>query len=270
MIELRGVHAGYGRQEVLRGIDLRLDPGEFVGLLGPNGSGKTTLLLALCRVLPCRSGQIVVQGRDIRDLSSKTLARAVASVPQRFAVPEGMTVRSLVLMGRYPHHSFWEGDSPKDEALAWQAMQDAGVASLADRRAGELSGGELQRVLLARALAQAAPALLLDEVVANLDIAARVQVCERLASRAKLGAAILAVLHDINLAALYCDRLIFLKQGRIAIDGPTEIVFTAETLREIYETDIAVVPHPVTGRPQAHVLPGPRLVAAPGLPDCGR
>ncbi|MGE4554264.1 MAG: ABC transporter ATP-binding protein [Desulfovibrionaceae bacterium] len=271
MIELRDVHAGYGRREVLCGVDLRLAPGEFVGLLGPNGSGKTTLLLTLCRVLPCRSGRIAVHGRDIHSLQLKTLATYIASVPQRFGIPDGLPVRSLVLMGRYAHLDFLAGYGPEDEAAADQALREAGVADLADRRAGELSGGELQRVLLARALAQQTPALLLDEAVANLDVAARVQVCDRLAAQAARGVTILAALHDINLAAQYCGRLVFLKHGRVAVDGPTEAVFTSEILRDIYETEIVVAPHPVTGRPQAHVVPGGAGAAGgPALGHGGR
>ncbi len=257
MIECRGLRAGYGQRDVLHGIDLRLARGEMVGLLGPNGAGKTTLILALTGVLAPSAGQVLLAGRDAASLSSRQKARTVAAVPQRAGAAFELSVRALVLMGRYPYLSYLGGYGPDDLAAAEAAMAETGLSNLADRLSGELSGGEFQRALIARALAQAADVLVLDEASANLDVARKVELHDLLAARNADGATVLAALHDINLAALYCRRLVFLKDGRVAADGPVADVFTQQTLSRIYETDIIVLPHPATGAPQALVVPGP-------------
>ncbi len=262
MIVCQGLRAGYGRREVLSGLDLHVAPGEMVGLLGPNGAGKTTLLLTLTGALPLRGGRVRLAGRDLATLSPRQRARLVAAVPQRLdAVPE-LTARALVLMGRYPYLGLLGGYGPEDETIAFEAMVATGVAALADRPCAALSGGEFQRVLVARALAQATDLLILDEASANLDMARKVELHDLLAARNAAGATVVAALHDINLAALYCRRLVFVKDGRIVADGPVADVFTQSTLSRIYETDIIVLPHPRTGAPQALVVPGSGGAAA--------
>ncbi len=257
MIRLRGLRAGYGPADVLRGIDLDVAPGEMVGLLGPNGAGKTTLLLAATGVLAPRAGTVRLDGRDAAALTARERARLVASVPQRAESAGELPVRALVLMGRYPYLSFLGGYGERDEAAARAAMAAVGVAHLAQRRLGELSGGEFQRVLAARALAQDARAIVLDEASAGLDIARKIELYRLLATRNAAGATIVAALHDVNLAALFCRRLVFMKGGRIAADGPVAEVFTSETLSRIYDTDILVVAHPRGGLPQALAVVGP-------------
>lgn len=264
MIELSNVHAGYGRLadarsdagDVLRDVSLSVGTGELVGLLGPNGSGKTTLLLVLSGVLAPRTGTVALDGAPLRRLRPRERARRIAAVPQRPEHIPDLDALSLVLMGRYPHTTLLRGYGPEDHAAAEAALRDTGCAHLAARGARTLSGGELQRVLLARALAQGADTLLLDEATAGLDVARALDILDLLHARHLAGARIVAAVHDLNLAALYCTRLIFLKHGRVVEDGPVERTFTAAVLSEVYETPVVVRPHPVTGAPQASYVPG--------------
>lgn len=256
MLRAVDLSCGYGRKNVLRGVNLTLAPGEFAALLGPNGSGKTTLLLALAGLLPAAAGRVEIAGRDVARLSARQRARLVSCVPQGAFPPPGYAVRDMVRMGRFARSGFWGGGGAEDDAACQAALTDAGCLELADRQAAELSGGEFQRVLLARALCQGRGLLLLDEATSALDLARRVEAFDLLARVHREGGAVLAAVHDLNLAALYCPRLIFLKNGRVALDGPTREVFTEANLRDIYETDIRVGEHPVTGAPQAHLLPG--------------
>jgi iron complex transport system ATP-binding protein len=268
MIRLHGLRAGYGERDVLRGVSLDFAPGELVGLLGPNGAGKTTLLLAMAGALVPRAGTVVLAGRDAAALTPRERALRVASLPQRAEAAFDLAVETLVLLGRYPYTSLLGGYTAADRSAADAALAEAGAEEFRGRAAGSLSGGEFTRVLLARTLAQAAdmtpPALLLDEAFAALDLARRMEMSELLAAKARAGALVIAAIHDLNLAAQFCGRLVFLKQGRVALDGPTAEVFTATNLTDIYETPVAVAPHPVTGAPQA--FPVPRNAAGPRAP----
>ncbi|MBZ2172347.1 ABC transporter ATP-binding protein [Nitratidesulfovibrio sp. SRB-5] len=268
MIEISRVHAGYGDTgDVLRDVSLSVPAGELVGLLGPNGSGKTTLLLVLSGVLAPRSGTVTLDGAPLHRLRPRERARRIAAVPQRPEHIPDQDALSLVLMGRYPHTTLLRGYGPDDHAAALAALRDTGCAHLAARGARTLSGGELQRVLLARALAQGADTLLLDEATAGLDVARALDILDLLHARHRAGARIVAAVHDLNLAALYCTRLIFLKHGRVVEDGPVERAFTAAVLSEVYETPVTVQPHPVTGTPQACYVPGAfRMDMRAGLP----
>ncbi|MFU2208107.1 ABC transporter ATP-binding protein [Solidesulfovibrio sp. C21] len=267
MIRIEGLRAGYGGRDVLADIDLHIAPGEMVGLLGPNGAGKTTLLLAATGILPPVAGSVSLAGRDIASLSARERARLVAVVPQRAESAGGLTVRTVVRMGRYPYLPFLGGYGEADADATKAAMAAVGVAHLADRRMNELSGGEFQRALTARALAQDARAMILDEASASLDMARKMELYGLLAARNAAGTTIVAALHDINLAALFCRRLIFIKNGRIEADGPVAAVFTSQTLSRIYETEILVIAHPKSGLPQALAVPAAcAAVAAPNGP----
>ena len=255
MISIQNLHAGYARQPVLRDISLTVGHGEFTGILGPNGSGKTTLVRTLSGVLSPTSGSVRIAGMDARELSAKARAKLCATVAQNSSVENPIRVVSLVLMGRYPYISFLGGYTTADYSRTTEAMLETGCHDLRDRQANSLSGGELQRVIMAKALAQNTDLLLLDEAASNLDIARTMDLYELLRAKNRFGLTVLTVAHDLNLAAIYCQRLIFLKNGRIVADGPTRDVFTEQTLSEIYETSIAVAIHPVTGDPQAFLLP---------------
>ncbi len=255
MITLRNAVCGHGSTTVLQDVNLHVPAGETVGLLGPNGSGKTTLLLTLSGVLPPLGGTMQIQGRDTASLAPRERARLLASVPQRMGEAPDMDSFSLVLMGRYPYISFFGGYTDEDRRIARAAMDETGTGHLASRSVQTLSGGEFQRVLIARALAQQTPCLLLDEATSGLDIARKVEVFRLLRTRRAQGITIVTAIHDLNMAALYCDRLIFLKNGRIALDGPVHDVFTAPALSELYETPIHIVSHPLCGVPQACFTP---------------
>jgi iron complex transport system ATP-binding protein len=255
LIDIESLCCGYGPIEVLNRVSLQVDAGEMVGILGPNGSGKTTMLLALSGVIPIRSGNICVAGSDIGLHDSRWKAQRMASVPQKSEVSFPFTCLSVVLMGRYPYLDGWGGYSAADVETAVKAMEETGTAHLAQRYLGEISGGEAQMVIIARALAQSTEILLLDEATSNLDVARKVEVFDLLSQKNQQGATLLCVMHDLNLAALYCKRLIFLKNGRLLVDGKTEDVFNDQTLSTVYETEIRVAGHPVTGSPQAHFVP---------------
>lgn len=255
MIEISALTAGYRSTPVLRDITLTVQAGEFTGVLGPNGSGKTTLIRVLSGVLKADSGMIRIAGRDIGELSAKTRARHCATVAQNNPALPGVRAMSLVLMGRYPYVSFLGGYSDQDHRRAREAMSETSCLHLGHRPAEALSGGELQRVITAKALAQDTSLLLLDEAASNLDVARTMDLYELLKAKNASGLTVLTVAHDLNLAALYCQRLVFLKNGSVAADGPTREVFTSQTLSEIYETPLAVAEHPLTRAPQAYLVP---------------
>ncbi|MDY7037750.1 MAG: ABC transporter ATP-binding protein, partial [Thermodesulfobacteriota bacterium] len=226
MIQIQSMHCGYKGKEVLQNINLHIKKGELAGILGPNGSGKTTLLLAIAGVLEVNSGSIRVAGEDIQNASTRWRARQMASVPQKTEVSFPFRCLSLVLMGRYPYLSRWGGYSREDMNEAFSAMEQTDTLHLAQRLTTEISGGEAQRVIISRTLAQKSPVLLLDEATSSLDVARKIQVFDllRRKNRSK-NMTLLCAMHDLNLAALYCERLIFLKHGRIVVDGPIEKTF---------------------------------------------
>ncbi|MCD7984236.1 MAG: ABC transporter ATP-binding protein [Desulfovibrio sp.] len=254
MLDVRGLTAGYGARPVLRAISLNARGGESVALLGPNGSGKTTLLRCISGVLRPQGGDICLAGKSLERLRPRERARLAAVVPQRAECPPGLSVRHMVLLGRYPYLSWLGGYGRRDYEAVERALAATGAAGLAGRRVDELSGGELQRVLLARALAQESPLLLLDELAAGLDLARMVELFDLLERRRAAGACVLMAMHDCNLASLYATRLIGLKNGQMLFDGPASEIFTEEKLSALYDIPIRVFPHPRWGLPQA--LPG--------------
>lgn len=251
MLRCTNLHAGYPGREVLHGISLHVAPGESVALLGHNGSGKTTLLRVLSGQLAPSSGSVLLDGGDPAALSVRDRARRVAVVPQRAEFFSSQLVRDMVLLGRYAHLGWWGTYNARDHAVADAALRSAGAGELADRRMGELSGGEVQRVMLARALAQESPVLLLDELAAALDWARVVELFDLLEQRRRAGAAIVMAVHDCSLAAQYATRLVGLRQGRLLFDGPARNVFTEENLSALYHLPLCVFAHPRNGLPQA-------------------
>lgn len=260
-IRLEAVRCGYGRRQVIHDVSLTIMAGELVGLLGPNGSGKSTLLAAMSGALPLAGGSVEIAGRPLAAMRARERARAVACVPQRLEPVFDVRVLSLVLMGRYPYVSPLGGYSDEDVGEARSALRQAGLEGLEERPAGQLSGGEFQRAVIARALAQQADLLLLDEAASGLDIGRQLEIHDLLQARHVRGATVVSAIHNLNLAALYCDRLVFLRDGRIVEDGPTKAVFTEATISRIYDTQTVVFPHPVTGAPQCLLVPGPRRAA---------
>jgi len=259
IVEVMGLHVSYEadgreRRRVLRGLDLTVEAGELVALLGRNGSGKTTLLRALAGTLPFDAGRIALFGRDLAEWSRVALARRVAVLPQSLALPDGFRVAELVEMGRAPHATRWFGSSAEDAAAVERALADADALDLAERHADELSGGERQRVLVAMALAQEPDLLLLDEPTLHLDIAHQAALLASVARlQARRGLTVIAVLHDLNLAAAYAPRVAVLGAGRIAADGAPASVLQPALVRELFgaavdeartaDGRIFVVPH---------------------------
>jgi iron complex transport system ATP-binding protein len=233
-----------------------------VGLVGPNGSGKTTVVRVASRTLPPRSGVVRIDGRDPYALRAREVAQTVAVVPQEFAPTFSFTALEVILMGRSPYLSPWGGGGGRDYRRAREAAETLHIQHLADRPVDELSGGEKQRVVLAQALAQDAPVLLLDEPTTHLDVRHVVGILDivrRLAASEQK--AVLAIFHDLNLASAYCDRLVALDRGRVVAEGTPDEVVTREFLRGVYEVEGEVVPHFATGRPT--VLLGPPLDPVP-------
>ena len=244
---LQAVSFGYGGTPVLREVSLALRPGCCYGILGPNGSGKTTLLDLLSGLLRPQSGSIEFKGRPLHSWPKRQLAQQLALVPQDFMVRFGYSVREVVEMGLHPHLHRFAAPSAQDQALVDEALRLTGITVLADRPVTRLSGGEKQRVAVARALAQQPMVLLLDEATSNLDIHHSLEILQLIRQRfEQQGMQVIAVMHDLNLAASFCDHLIFLKQGQVVCQGPTEVVLTPETIAEVYGVEAEVTPNTFT------------------------
>lgn len=241
---------------VLRGLSCAVEKGEFLGILGPNGSGKTTLLRICNGILAPHQGTVTVSGTDIRKIPRKALSRTMAFVAQDSPEPPPFTVSECVLMGRAPHLGRLQFERERDFAVARHAMEVTGTLSLASRSMNDLSGGEKKRAHIARALAQEPQILFLDESTAHLDMkhtAAVFDLLKGLNRRENL--TVLAVTHDINTAALYCDRLLLLNRGRLHAQGCPQEVLTEANIREVFETPVTIGRNPETGLPQVSLLP---------------
>jgi len=256
-LELDAVTCGYDAREVVRGVSLAIAEGDFVGLAGPNGSGKTTLLRAASGVLAPSSGTVRLLGRDVyRDLTPREVARVLSVVSQDVAVDFSFTVEELVLMGRTPHLSRFGWESRHDLEIAQAAMAEAEISDLADRPITDVSGGERQRAFLAMALAQEPRVLLLDEPTSHLDLHHQVATLSRLERlNRRDGLTVVTVMHDLNLAAEFCDRTVLMNAGRIVADGPTRDVLTEEGLAALFGTSVHVTENPATGRPHVMLVP---------------
>ena len=226
---------------VLRQVAVEVEAGAWLSLIGPNGAGKTTLLRAIAGVVDAR-GEIEVVGQSVRALSRRRLARLVAVVPQKPHTPAGMTVLDYVLLGRTPYISYWGMESRRDIRLVGEVMERLDLQEMAGRLLGSLSGGELQRVVLARALAQQAPVLLLDEPTASLDLGHQQQVLELVDRlRREEEKAVLSAMHDLTLAGQYADRLVLLDQGRVVASGSPEQILEPGLLARHYQAEVEVL-----------------------------
>ncbi|GAB3761685.1 ABC transporter ATP-binding protein [Microlunatus parietis] len=240
-VDFDGVTVTLGGRDVVRDATLAVEPGSVVGLVGPNGSGKSSLLRTLYRVLTPRLGTVRIDGLDVRRLTGRQAARAVAVMLQDPPTDFDLSVQETVLLGRAPHHASFGRDTPADLRIVDDAMRRAEITDLADRMVATLSGGQRQRVMLARALAQESPVLVLDEPSNHLDISHQHELMSTVRS---LGRTVIAALHDLNLAAQYCDRVVVLAAGRVVADGPPTRVLTRELITATFEVEVRVLGDP--------------------------
>jgi len=249
-LEIQNITLDYGQHPVIKDLSFQLQHSELLGLVGPNGCGKTSIIKSLSRVLSPTSGRILLDGKELTGISRNELARLIGVVPQNPYLPETFTVFEVVILGRNPHLGLLSGESSNDMAIVWQAMERAGITHLAKRRIGELSGGEKQRVTIARVLAQEPQVILLDEPTANLDICHQLDIMDLIKSLCmEKNIAGLIAIHDLNIAAQYCTRIIMLKNGQTHAEGTPREVVTAENIREVFRTNSTVHTHPENNLP---------------------
>ena len=255
-LEARGVDFCYYDELVLQEIDLVLRRGELVGLIGPNGSGKTTLLKVLSGLLSPKRGSVRLDGEELRHFPRRQIAQRIAVVPQELSTPFIFTAWEMVMLGRTPHVRPLVGASSRDRQVAEEKMALTGTLELASRPFNELSGGEQQRVIVAMALAQEAEILLLDEPTVHLDINHQVEILELIKQlNRQQGLTVLTIIHELNLAALYFDRLLLLDCGRIVAQGRPDQVLREERIRQVFQANVQVQAHPTHPAPHIIVLP---------------
>ena len=251
MISFRDVVVRYhgAATNALDGVGFDVEPGKITALAGPNGSGKSTLVRALLKRVPLGGGAIQVGGRDLGEIGVAEIGRLAAVLPQREETAFPLGVKEYVALGRFPHLGLWKARSSGDESAVEKAIARAGIENLSARRTDELSGGEWQRVRLARALAQEAPALVVDEPTTFLDIAHEMAIFELLSSLALSGLAVLLVSHQLNLVSRFADAIVLLDRGRIAARGTPHEVMDSALLERVFEWPMSVTAEPDTGRP---------------------
>ena len=256
-LTVHGLDAGYPGRTVIAGLDLEIAPGRLTMIIGANACGKSTLLGALARLRAPLGGRIELDGVDVGRIGRPAYARAVGLLPQHPIAPEGLTVAELVSRGRHPHRGLFQRWGATDTEIVDEAMRRTGTAELAARPVGDLSGGQRQRVWIAMALAQDPQILLLDEPTTFLDLSHQIEVLDLLRElNRERGTTIVAVLHDLNLAARYADELVVMSHGRLIAHGPPTTVLTAEVVAEAFALDALVIPDPLTQTPLGVPVPG--------------
>jgi len=262
-LRVLGVDFSYGTREVLKGITVALEGGEFIGLMGPNGSGKTTLLKVMNNVLKPKRGTVMIDEMEVSKLKVKDMAKLFGVVSQEYETSFSFTALDVVLMGRNPYLSRLRGESKRDYEIAIKSMELTNTLHLADRPFNELSGGEKQRIMIARALAQEPKIMLLDEPTSHLDVSSQIEILELLKKLCnEKGLLIIAVIHDFNLAAYYCDKIIFMKDGCIYAIGKPEEVLTSKNIEEVFGVKASIHRHPMTGAIYVTPLPIFKTISA--------
>ncbi len=257
MLSVKQVSGGYSSEAVLQDISFEVDQGELFGILGPNGSGKTTLLKMISGILPIQTGEIFIKGKQLQRYSAKQLAQIIAVLSQHSSQSFSYSVKETVALGRYAHQKgLFQTWSKEDEAVVQRVMKQIGVSQFQNKNIQELSGGEKQRVFLAQALAQEPEILLLDEPTNHLDLSYQKELLDFLKQwTSENGLTVISIFHDLNLAGLYCDRLLLLEKGTINIDHIPNEVLREDRIRDVYHTDIQKHPHPKVAVPQMVLLP---------------
>lgn len=251
-LQAEGLRYSYGDKLAVDNLSFSVEDGEFVGLIGPNGSGKSTALKMIYRALRPQAGRVLLDGRDLLKMPYRQSAQLMAAVSQENEVPFQFTVEEIAAMGRSPHKGLFEADSPEDKAIVAWALAQLGLTDLAQRNYAQISGGEKQRTVIARALAQQCPFLVLDEPANHLDIGYQMQIFSLVKG---LGCSALSAVHDLNMAALYCDRIYILKNGRLVCQGSPEETLTPENIWDIYGVRSVVSRQPETGKLSIAFLP---------------
>ena len=250
MLKIEALTVAYGLKTVVHGLSLEAFPGEILALIGPNGAGKSTVIRAVSGVVPIASGRVLVNGEDLAGYSTIQRARTLAVVPQARQSGGAFTVEQAVMMGRTPYLGWLGREGEVDREVVRTALEQTSLASFADRQIANLSGGEQQRVLLARALAQSTPVLLLDEPTNHLDLQHQTNLLSLVKDLArKQELTVLMAMHDLNLVSFYADKAALIVRGRIRELGTPQQVIRAEHISAAYQTPVDIVPHPITGAP---------------------
>ena len=259
--EARDITVGYGEHQVLKSVSLAIEQGGFIGILGPNGCGKTTLLRSLSKVLKPEDGIVCIDGKSVASYDAKTFARTVGCVSQETETGFEFTVKDIVLMGRHPHIGRLTPLKAEDYAIADEAMRYTNTLQFKDRLITELSGGERQRVLIAKTLAQQPKILLLDEPTNHLDVCHQIEILQLIRSLTPK-ITVIGVLHDLNLASYFCDRIVLMEKGKILSVGTPAEVLTPQQIYQVFSVRMFVSPHPVTGKP--YLIPEYGIPQVPG------
>jgi iron complex transport system ATP-binding protein len=257
LLSVTGVCGGYRKETVIKDISLEINKGDFLGIIGPNGSGKTTLLRLMSRVLAAQKGDIFLEGRDIARMDLKQFCQKAAFVPQDTLINFSFSVREIVLMGRIPHLKRMQWETKRDLGIAQAALAMTDTLHLQEKMIDELSSGERQRVIIAKALAQEPSLLFLDEPTSHLDIGHQIQILDLLKKlNRQKGLTIVMVLHDLNLAGEYCNRIALLNQGMIFKQGSPAEVLTYQNIEAVYRTVVVVKDNPLSSRPYVILVSG--------------
>ncbi len=256
LLKIDGLSGGYHKEIIIKNISLEIKKGDFLGIIGPNGSGKTTLLRLISRVLAAQKGAITLEGKDIVHLTLKEFAQKVSFVPQETLINFSFSVLEIVSMGRIPHLKRLQLETKKDIAVAENALLMTDALNLKEKMIDELSSGERQRVIIAKALAQEPVLLFLDEPTSHLDIGHQIQILDllRRLNRQK-NLTIVMVLHDLNLASEYCNRIVLLNEGGIFKAGPPRDVLTYQNIEAVYKTVVVVNDNPLNSKPYVVLVP---------------
>ncbi|MBW1972423.1 MAG: ABC transporter ATP-binding protein [Deltaproteobacteria bacterium] len=255
LLEIEDIHFGYQKEKILKGISFSVNHKEFIGIIGPNGSGKTTLLKLIGGIFKPQKGKIKIKDTDINNFSKKELAQIVSIVPQINYLPTPFSVWDIVMMGRSPYLKNLQFESKKDFKIVEKSMELTKIIKLKNRTTEQLSGGELQRVFIARSIAQEPELILMDEPIAFLDLKHQLNIFSILKKlNNEQGLTIITVMHDINMAAQFCHRILMIKNGKIFQEGKTEDILNSKNISHLYEVDAMVDKNPFTKKPRITLL----------------